>query len=198
MRIVAGSRRGTKLAAPDGLEVRPSSERLREALFSMLDSGRLGVTLRDARVMDLFAGTGALGLEAISRGAALVVFVENHPAALAALRANIGKCRARELCHIRDADAARFSERAPAPATLVLMDPPYRSGLWESALESVDRGGWIDADTVVVLEIGRKDPLAVPPGFELLDDRRYGAGRIVLLRRAGTDAAETPDDPVSS
>lgn len=184
MRIVAGKHRGAKLTAPEGLEVRPTSERAREALFSILEGGRFALTLRGARVLDLFAGSGALGLEALSRGAAQVVFVENGAAALPALRANIARLRVAGLADVRDADATRFLERTPAPADLVLMDPPYGSGLWVEALDTIGRGGWIGPDTLIAVEVGKKESVAPPPGYLLADDRRYGAARLILLQRA--------------
>lgn len=183
MRIVAGKHRGAKLTAPEGLEVRPTSERAREALFSILEGGRFELTLRGARVLDLFAGSGALGLEALSRGAAQVVFVENGPAAIAALRANIAKLRAAGIADVREADATRFHERSPAPADLVLMDPPYGSGLWAEALDAIGRGGWVGPDTVVAVEVGKKEKVEPPAGFVLADDRRYGAARLILLQK---------------
>ncbi|EDP61458.1 putative methyltransferase [alpha proteobacterium BAL199] len=187
MRIVAGKHRGARLVAPDGLEIRPTSERAREALFSILDGGRFPLTLRGARVLDLFSGTGALGLEALSRGAAQVVFVESGAAALAALRANIATLRAAGIAQIREADATRFIERTPEPVDLVLMDPPYGSGLWVEALDTIGRGGWVGPDTVIAVEVGKKEAVSAPEGYTLADDRRYGAARLILLQR---EAAE--------
>jgi len=182
VRIVAGKHRGARLVAPEGLDVRPTSDRAREALFSMLTSGRFGEVLRGHLVLDLFAGTGALGLEALSRGAEHVVLVENDRRAVAAIRANIAKLRAGGHAMVRDADAVSFNERAVSPAGLVLMDPPYGSGLWSPALQAVERGGWIDADTIIAIEVARSEPLEPPDGYQVLDDRRYGAARLVLLR----------------
>ncbi len=184
MRIVAGKHRGAKLTAPEGLEVRPTSERAREALFNILEGGRFALTLRGARVLDLFAGSGALGLEALSRGAGQVTFVEIAPAALAALNANIAKLRAAGLAHVREFDATRFLERTPVPADLVLMDPPYGSGLWAEALDTIGRGGWIGPETVIAVEVGKKERVAAPAGYLLADDRRYGAARLILLQKA--------------
>lgn len=193
MRIVAGKHRGAKLTAPEGLEVRPTSERAREALFNILEGGRLALTLRGARVLDLFAGSGALGLEALSRGAAQVTFVENGSVALAALHANIAKLRAAGLAHVRELDATRFLERTPVPADLVLMDPPYGSGLWAEALDTIGRGGWIGPETVVAVEVGKKEKVTAPADYALADDRRYGAARLILLQRvpAAADRGES-------
>lgn len=183
MRIVAGKHRGARLTAPEGLEVRPTSERAREALFNILEGGRFTLSLRGARVLDLFAGSGALGLEALSRGAAQVVFVENGAAALAALRANITTLRAAGVTHVREFDATCFLERTPQPADLVLMDPPYGSGLWVEALDTIGRGGWVGPDTVIAVEVGKKEEVATPRGYVLADDRRYGAARLILLQQ---------------
>ena len=183
MRIVAGKHRGARLTAPEGLEVRPTSERAREALFNILEGGRFALSLRGARVLDLFAGSGALGLEALSRGAAQVVFVENGAAALAALRANIATLRAAGVTHVREFDATRLLERTPQPADLVLMDPPYGSGLWAEALDTIGRGGWVGPDTVIAVEVGKKEEVAAPRGYVLADDRRYGAARLILLQQ---------------
>ena len=187
MRIVAGKHRGAKLTAPEGLEIRPTSERAREALFSILEGGRFPLTLRGARVLDLFAGTGALGLEALSRGAAQVVFVESGAAALEALRANIAKLRAAGIVQIRETDATRFLERTPVPADLVLMDPPYGSGLWVEALDTIGRGGWVGPDTVIAVEVGKKETVSAPAGYVLADDRRYGAARLILLQKEAVE-----------
>lgn len=184
MRIVAGKHRGAKLTAPEGLEIRPTSERAREALFSILDGGRFPLALRGARVLDLFAGTGALGLEALSRGAAQVVFVESGAPALAALRTNIAKLRAAGMAQVRESDATRFLERTPVPADLILMDPPYGSGLWAEALDTIGRGGWVGPDTVIAVEVGKKEDVAAPSGYALVDDRRYGAARLIILQKA--------------
>ena len=183
VRIVAGKHRGARLVAPEGLEIRPTSERAREALFSILEGGRFPLTLRGARVLDLFAGTGALGLEALSRGASQIVFVENGAVALEALRSNIAKLRAAGMVHVRETDATRFLERTTTPADLVLMDPPYGSGLWVEALDTIGRGGWIGADTVIAVEVGKKESVAAPPGYNLAGGRRYGAARLILLQK---------------
>ncbi len=181
MRIVAGKHRGAKLSAPEGLDVRPTPERAREAVFSMLESGRFGPGFRDALVLDLFAGTGALGLEALSRGADRVVLIDTHPSALDALRANVAKLKAGGRAQVQSGDATRLHERAPGPAGVVFMDPPYGSGAWAPALEAARATGWIDPDTVVVVEVDRREAVEPPNGFEVLDDRNYGRSRIVVL-----------------
>lgn len=188
MRIIAGKHRGAKLTAPEGLDTRPTPERVREAVFSMLESGRFGTVLRGRAVLDLFAGTGAMGLEALSRGAERVVLVDTHPTALDALRANVAKLRAGASAQVRSGDATRWHERAKEPAGLVFMDAPYGSGAWVPAAEAALRTGWIGDDTVVVVEIDKREDAGAPEGFEVLEDRAYGRARILVLRKTATEA----------
>ena len=139
MRIIAGKHRGTNLLSPEGLDTRPTPQRVREAVFSMLESGRFGTVLRDRVVLDLFAGTGAMGLEALSRGAERVVLVDNHPTALDALRANVEKLRAGARAQVRSGDASRWHERAQVACGVVFMDPPYGSEAWVPALAAASK-----------------------------------------------------------
>ena len=174
MRIIAGKWRGRPLVAPKGLATRPTSDRAREALFSMLQS-RLG-SFEGLQVADLFAGSGALGLEALSRGAAHCVFVDSDRAALDAIRANLaafgasGEVRAGSAEHVR----------LPAPADLAFLDPPYGSGLALGALASLT----LAPGALVSVETARSEHLA-PPGFDIEAVRTYGKARITLLRKAG-------------
>ena len=183
MRIVAGRHRGRRLAAPAGSAVRPTSERAREALFNILAHGRFAAhpLYQDARVLDLFAGTGALGLEALSRGARFATFVENDRAAREALAANVKLLGEDARTRILAADGTNLV-RADGPYGLVFLDPPYRSGLGERALTGLMERGWLAADALLVLELAAREPFACPPAFEILEERRYGAGRIVFLR----------------
>ncbi len=181
MRIVAGRHRGRRLVAPEGLAVRPTSDRTREALFNILGQGRGGpAPLEGARVLDAFAGTGALGLEARSRGAGFVTFMESQPAALAALERNIESLSERAHAKALRADVLR-PPRAETPADIVLMDPPYGQGLAEPALEALAAAGWIAAHTIVVVELMAKEPFAPPPRFAVTDQRKYGKARLVFL-----------------
>ena len=170
MRIIAGAWRGRALVAPPGATTRPTGERMREALFSMLTS-RIG-SFEGLRLADLFAGTGALGLEALSRGAAHCTFVEQDRIALDAIKANVAKLGAN--ADIRAQSATRF---AGGPFDLVLIDPPYHSGLGRQALASVTLapGGWAS------LETAKDEPVAVP-GFAVEAERVHGVARITLLR----------------
>lgn len=170
MRIIAGAWRGRALAAPAGATTRPTSDRAREALFSMLAS-RIG-SFEDLRVLDLFAGTGALGLEALSRGAAHCTFVEPDRAALAALQANIATLDAAATVEPRRAEHFRGG-----PFNLVLVDPPYGSGLWLKAMAGIEPapGAWASIETA-------RDETVELPGWEAEAERTYGKAKITLLR----------------
>ena len=180
MRIIAGAWRGRPLAAPEGHGTRPTSDRAREGLFSMLQS-RLG-SFEGLRAADLFAGTGALGLEALSRGAEHCTFVENDRGANAILKRNVERLGATDRATIR----AQGIEHAPPPAQpcdLVLMDPPYAAGLAEAALLKVADPAWLAPGALVSVEADR--PLPPPAGLVLEAERRFGKAHITLLRRDG-------------
>lgn len=183
MRIVAGRHRGARLEVPPGDATRPTSDRARQALFDTLTGGRFDIDLNDVVVLDLFAGTGALGLEALSRGAARAVFVEKDRTALAMLNRNIAHLKTADRTLVLAQDATRLG-RAREAVTLVLMDPPYRLGLAGPALASLSAGGWLAPDALIVVEQAKDEALDLPPGFELLDDRRHGAARFLFLRQA--------------
>ena len=184
MRIVAGRHRGRRLEAPEGLAVRPTSDRTREALFNILESGRGGwPALNGARVLDAFAGTGALGLEALSRGAREVVFMESLAAARAALGHNIEALDEADRTEVLGADVLR-PPRAGSPAAIVLMDPPYGQGLAGPAIEALRDSGWIGGDSLVVVELLAGEAFEAPAGFTVADQRKYGKARLVFLRPA--------------
>ncbi|MBF9034794.1 16S rRNA (guanine(966)-N(2))-methyltransferase RsmD [Rhodobacterales bacterium HKCCE2091] len=185
MRIVTGRWRGKKLAdvgAGDAAaHLRPTSDRVRESLFNLLVNSH-GVQVEGAAVLDLFAGTGALGLEALSRGAARAVFVDDGTAARALLRENIGLCAAQGVTKVFRRDATDLGEARGGPFDLVFLDPPYGKGLGERALASAVAGGWLAEDAVVAWEEGTQ--VAPPDGFELVDQRRYGETWVTILARA--------------
>jgi 16S rRNA (guanine966-N2)-methyltransferase len=187
MRIIAGRHRGRRLAAPPGLAVRPTGERAREALFDVLAHGRFGEgpVYRDARVLDAFAGTGAFGLEALSRGAAHASFMDKDRTALATLAANVAALGEIEHAAVIKADALH-PPRAAAPCSLVFLDPPYKEDVAPAALTSLAAAGWIAPDALVVVEVAAAQDLAAPAGFTVLEERRYGAARLVFLRFAPT------------
>jgi 16S rRNA (guanine966-N2)-methyltransferase len=189
MRIVGGVHRGRRLVAPPGSAVRPTGDRAREALFNILSHGRIaasGSPFAGRAVLDAFAGTGALGLEALSRGAAAAVFVENGRDALAALRRNIAAFGEGERAHVVAADATR-PPRAGLRCAVAFLDPPYRSGLAPAALPALAAAGWLAPDALVVVELGAAEELPPPAGFAMLDQRIYGAARLVFLRREASD-----------
>jgi 16S rRNA (guanine966-N2)-methyltransferase len=178
MRIIAGQWRGRPLAAPKGDATRPTADRVREALFSMLAS-RVG-SFEGLAVADLFAGSGALGLEALSRGAASCQFVEQDRAALDALKANIAKLGAADTS-VRPVSVMALGP-VPAPVDLILMDPPYGTGAGAVALDRLARLGWIGPATWVSIETARDEPVEVA-GFIAEPPRIHGAARLTLLRR---------------
>lgn len=185
MRIISGRFKGRALAAPVGLETRPTADRARQGLFDMLEHARWSPGLRGARVLDLFAGTGALGIEALSRGAATAVFVERAAPALAALRRNVEACRlGPQEARVVAGDALRLPAAAPpfAPCTLLFADPPYGQGLGEAALAALALD-WLAPDAVAVIEEAAVAQLTVPPGWSQLEERRFGAARFWILQR---------------
>ncbi|MCK8786791.1 16S rRNA (guanine(966)-N(2))-methyltransferase RsmD [Roseomonas sp. NAR14] len=183
MRIIAGRHRARRLSAPAGAATRPTADRIRQALFDMLWHAPWGGRglIEGATVLDAFAGTGALGLEALSRGAAHATFIENDRAALAALRANIEACRESPNATVLAADATR-PPRAPAPCGLVLLDPPYGKDLVPRALDALGGAGWIAPGALVCAEVAAAETPELP-GFEPLAERAHGAARVLVLRR---------------
>ena len=183
MRIIAGQWRGTKLAALGKGDVaahlRPTADRVRESLFNVLSGGTFGDPLTAAVVLDLFAGTGALGLEALSRGAAQAVFVENGRKGAALVTENIRLTRAGDAARVLRMDATRLPVRAGAPATLVFLDPPYGKGAGTRALTSARAGGWVAPGALVVWE--EASPQEAPDGFARTDTRRYGDTHVTFL-----------------
>lgn len=184
MRIVGGTRRGLKLAeigAGDAAaHLRPTADRVREAIFNLLMNGPYGNPVAGARVLDLFAGTGALGLEALSRGAARVAFVDDGAVARALLRRNIEKMQAMGATDVWRRDATRMGPNRGPGYGLVFLDPPYGKGLGERALASLAEGGWLLPGALVVWEEGV--PPAPPSVFDVLDQRRYGDTIVTLLK----------------
>jgi 16S rRNA (guanine966-N2)-methyltransferase len=183
VRIIAGRHKGRALTAPAGFAVRPTSDRAREALFDILAHGRFGEwpVFVDAHVLDAFAGTGALGLEALSRGAAHATFIENDRAALKALRANIAALGEEKNAAMLPVDALH-APRAGRAATLAFLDPPYGEDIAAPALAALAAAGWFAPDALVVVEVAARQKLAAPTGFALLEERRYGAARLMFLR----------------
>ena len=184
MRIIAGRNRGRKLVAPSGRDMRPMTDRTREALFNVLAHGGWGADggnpVIDAVVLDAFCGTGALALEALSRGAAEAWLLDLSKGSLAAARQNVDAMRETDRAHLLQADSTR-PPAARARASLAFIAPPYGRDLAPPAIRALSDHGWLAADAVVVVELAAPDPFTVPDGFTLLDDRRYGSTRLVFL-----------------
>ena len=186
MRIIAGQWRGRALAAVGkgdaAAHLRPTTDRTRESLFNVLSGGRFGDPITDARVLDLFAGTGALGLEALSRGAASAIFVDSGRKALSLMKRNIALCGAAQT-EVLAADATRLPANPGEPFDLIFLDPPYGQDLGGPALRSAAAQGWLAADALVLWEESSEP--AAPPGLDLLDRRRYGDTVVTFLRVSG-------------
>jgi 16S rRNA (guanine966-N2)-methyltransferase len=185
MRIVAGEFRGRALVAPQGPATRPTADRARQAVFNILEHAPWSAGLRDVRVIDLFAGSGALGLEALSRGAAFALFVETDETARGAIRDNIEAMGlfGRTRVHRRDATSLGVLPGADGPPfELAFLDPPYGKGLGEQALARLAEGGWLAKDALVVFERGADEADFAVDGFAALDVRDYGAARVHFLR----------------
>lgn len=179
MRIVAGTWRGRALIAPHGAVTRPTADRVRQALFDMLLHAPWGghETVEGAHALDVFAGTGAFGLEALSRGADHATFIEHDPAALAALRANIAACRAQGRCSVLVVDALALPPGEPA--NLVFLDPPYRHDLVQRAVARLEAVGRLAPNALLIAETARDEPL---PAKDLLAERVHGAARLSIWR----------------
>jgi len=184
MRIVGGRARGLKLAevgaGDPAAHLRPTSDRVREAIFNLLVNGGYGNPLHGARVLDIFAGTGALGLEALSRGAAQATFIETGKAALALLTRNITLMRAEAMTTVLRKDATAPGPNPAAPFGVILLDPPYGKAMGEAALKAALAGGWVAPGALIVWEEGT--PPALPDGLTLEDQRKYGDTLVTIAR----------------
>src|SRR5881394_3105297 len=184
MRIVGGRLRGRALAAPKSQAIRPTADRLRESLFNILTHA-YGDPITGARVLDLFAGTGALGLEAISRGAAFALFVDDGAEARALLRQNVEALGVAAVTRVFRRDATKLGPAHPVePFSLAFLDPPYGKELAEKALASAREGGWLTDNALVVVEESAEAAVKPPEGYEELERRRYDDTEFVILRRA--------------
>jgi 16S rRNA (guanine966-N2)-methyltransferase len=183
MRIVAGQFRGRPLAAPEDARTRPTSDRVREALFNILEHGIADFALAGTRVLDLFAGTGALGLEAVSRGAAYCLFIEEDAGARGVIRRNVETLGLTGITKVFRRDA---TDLGPAGSRggfgLAFLDPPYELGLAERALASAAKGGWLAPGAVIAIEESKRATVALPSGFSAIDQRTWGDTQIVLGR----------------
>jgi 16S rRNA (guanine966-N2)-methyltransferase len=184
MRIVGGNFKGRAIAAPQGRDTRPTSDRARESIFNVLAHADWSPGIEGRRVLDLFAGSGALGLEAMSRGAAFALFVETESAARGAIRDNIEALGLFGTTRIHRRDATDLGVKPAGlgdPFDLVFLDPPYGKGLGERALARLGEGGWITPEALIMLEVGAEETPQLA-AFETLDERGYGAAKVFFLR----------------
>lgn len=183
MRIVAGTLRGRPIAAPKHEGLRPTADRVRESLFNVLEHGVDGFELAGARVIDLFAGTGALGLEALSRGAAFCVFVDTSAESRALVRTNVEVFGLTGVTRIFRRDSTALGPLGTLqPFTLAFLDPPYGQGLGERALQALVDGGWLKSGAVVVVEERKDSEIALSAPYEKIDRRTYGDTQILIAR----------------
>lgn len=192
MRVIAGKHRGRIIPMPAASantgQLRPSSDRLRQAVFNILDHGRGEAGYTGAAVVDVFAGTGAYGLEALSRGAAFATFIERDPATLDAIRRTLAALGEHERAAPLRLDATRLGappRLARAPAALAFLDPPYAADVAGAVLDALRAHGWLGPGALAVAEVAAAAPLAPPAGYAIVDERTYGAGRVVFLRLKG-------------
>ena len=182
MRIIGGQWRGLRLAevgtGDPAAHLRPTSDRVREAVFNLLINGHHDDPVTDARVLDLFAGTGAMGLEALSRGAATLTLIDNGRAAQALITRNLALCRAKAR-HLRH-DATRLPPNPDAPYSLIFVDPPYGKAMGQAALQSARAGNWLAPNSLIIWE--ESAAFSPPPGFDQLDQRTYSQTCITILR----------------
>jgi 16S rRNA (guanine966-N2)-methyltransferase len=185
MRIVSGQFRGKAIAAPPGEATRPTSDRARQAVFNILEHAAWAPALHGARVIDVFAGSGALGLEALSRGASFCLFVETDDAARGAIRENIDAMHLFGVTRVHRRDATDLGPRpasAGAPFDIAFLDPPYAQGLGEKAVAELRAGGWLAPGAILMFERGRGEADPALEGFEQIDARDYGAARVLFFK----------------
>lgn len=179
MRVVGGRLKGRRLIPPGDRRIRPTGDRTREALFNILESRYPG-QLEGGRVADIFAGTGALGIEALSRGAREAVFVEKDRAALDLLRRNLATLGLSRHGTCRRVDATRLPP-AETPFDIIFMDPPYGQGLVNDALESITTQGWHHENSLIILECGKTEETTFPPHFTCILERCYGDTKLAII-----------------
>lgn len=186
MRITAGRLKGRLLHTPNGLNVRPTSDKVRQAIFNVLEHHNFGemFALEKARVIDLFAGTGALGIEALSRGAAYALFIDNAPDGRAALRRNIEDLNLTGVTKIWRRDARELGRNTQPPFDLAFLDPPYRTQIMPRALTSLHEEGWLCPHAVVVAEAAEDENILPAARYQVLNLRHYGQTQVAFLRPA--------------
>lgn len=178
-RIISGRFRARRLTVPDGTDIRPTTDRMRERLFSILNHSRYPA-MAGAQVADLFAGTGALGLEALSRGAAHVTFVEQARGSLDCLRSNIAVLKAEDETTIIASNATAVADPRQ-PFDFIFLDPPYRQGLLSPTLARLQEMNWLKPETAIICELASDEPIDMPLGLHIIDDRKQGTQRLLIL-----------------
>jgi 16S rRNA (guanine966-N2)-methyltransferase len=195
MRVIGGAQRGRRLFAPKGSVTRPTADRVRESVFNVLDHGAPQVDFAGTAVLDVFAGAGALGIEALSRGARRATFIERDREAILCIRRNLGALGRTDDAFVLQLDAAKIAHppgQAAAPFALAFLDPPYGQNLAGPALARLNTHGWFAPGAIAVVEVGADEVLTTPAGFDLVDERRYGVQRVLFFRlrdHAGQSAA---------
>ena len=187
MKVTAGTLGGRALIAPPGARVRPTSDKVRQAMFNILAHNDFGVSLADARVADMFAGTGALGIEALSRGASFCLFVDDSAESRGLIRLNVeafGLTGATKIWRRDATELGPINTGSGGPFDLVFLDPPYRKDLVARCLKSLHEGEWLAPGAIVVAETAEDEPIPDTPGFRQLDERIYGTTRVLFLTRA--------------
>ena len=183
MRIISGEKRGAKLLAPKGSNTRPTRDRVKESLFNILLNHEFSNSFRHKVVIDAFAGSGALGLEALSRGAAHAIFIENDIAAIKTLKKNIGHLGYQQRSKIIETDASKTMISATEEAGLIIMDPPYYSNLALPCIEQLEKGGWIGKETILTLEhSSSREPVHLP-WLDCIKTQKYGVSSIFFFKR---------------
>ncbi len=188
MRIIGGEYKGKRLSLPDDKRIRPTADRTREALFNILAHGsdyrtNNGPAPLGMNVLDVFAGTGALGVEALSRGAERVTFMDNHADSLKIIKANLALIGAQQKASVLNRSGLNPG-RAAAPVDLILMDPPYNENLAEPALLALLENNWIAEHTTIILELAAKESFPEIAGLEQMQSRKYGAAQLVILKKS--------------
>lgn len=189
MRIVGGSLRGRKLLAPEGQAIRPTADRVRESIFNILVHGIAGPEIEGARVIDLFAGTGAMGLEALSRGASFCLFVDDSAESRGLIRGNADALGVTGQTRLFRRDATRLGPSSAGQFDLAFLDPPYGKGLAGATLAELRDGGWLNAGAILVVEEREEVACDLPSGYERLDRRSYGDTDVTFLRIATANPA---------
>lgn len=183
LRIISGKHRGRRIETPEGKDVRPTTARTREAVFNILAHGEYGEReVLHGRVADIFCGSGAMGLEALSRGAEHVTFVDKNRVSLEAVEFNVAQFGEHDNTKLLRADSSQLPP-VNQPYSLIFLDPPYNTGLGLGSLKTALAGGWIDKNTAIVLEQSWSEPVNIPDGLKVIDERKYGNSRMILAAK---------------